>query len=162
MRKTRANNVVEIFAFFDFVESIASTYSVDKKRNYPLPDSFCFDELFVCLDILLESEHFQILSRTLLFIFRMSFRFRGVHRRKLFADLLLRKYFYHLFLHWCSDVRFLFHQILVYCLNRTGIGNRKIPRQSIESPTPPASKPSVLSSFGRTLTNILTSPDYLS
>ncbi|KAL6042037.1 HECT domain-containing protein [Balamuthia mandrillaris] len=44
--------------------------------------------------------------------------FRANARRALFGDLLLRKHFFPLFLHWDFNVRNTFHQLLVYKMVR--------------------------------------------
>jgi len=86
----------------------------------PLPGNMCFDTLFDALNILLQSNHFQVLLKTLTFIYMHVGRVYGALRAKL-CGLLLEKHFSALFLHWNPEVRLMFHRILVFRLNRLGV-----------------------------------------
>lgn len=85
-----------------------------------LPSNFCFDLLIDALDILLDSEHFQILCKTLWFIYRNCGRFRHNHRIRLLSQTLLQKYVLKLLLHWSPEVRQLFIYIIVFQVDRSG------------------------------------------
>jgi len=86
----------------------------------PLPGNMCFDTLFGALDVLLQSNHFQVLLKTLTFIYMHLGRAYGALRTR-FCGLLLDKHFSALFLHWHPEVRLMFHRILIFRLNRLGI-----------------------------------------
>ena len=75
-----------------------------------------FDIQFFCkgIDILFHSDHHQIMLTTLSFLYECAEVFDGQNRSILFVDLLLHKYFYHLFLHWDYSVRNGFQQLLVF------------------------------------------------
>lgn len=82
------------------------------------PSTFCFGMLEMALDMLLSSEHYQILSKTLWFIYRHSGRLYGRSRSRVLGKMLLEKRFFSLFTHWSSDVRSMFVLILVFRLDR--------------------------------------------
>eukprot|EP00823_Brevimastigomonas_motovehiculus_P008545 TRINITY_DN784_c5_g3_i1.p1 TRINITY_DN784_c5_g3~~TRINITY_DN784_c5_g3_i1.p1 ORF type:complete len:1211 (+),score=380.70 TRINITY_DN784_c5_g3_i1:67-3699(+) len=84
----------------------------------PLPDTFCFPFFFNAIAILLKSEHYQILLKSLTFLYTHFGHFFGEQRLE-FARCLLFDNFYRLFLHWCPEVRKLFHYILIFKLKRS-------------------------------------------
>jgi len=84
----------------------------------PLPASFCFDFFIRSLVVLLQSEHYQVLLKALTFIYTHTGRLYGDPRIKFLNDLLFAN-FYRLFLHWCPEVRKLFHYSLIYKLRRS-------------------------------------------
>lgn len=94
-----------------------------------LPESFCFDEFFSAVDSLLASEQFEILLKTLCFLYTHAGRFYGTHRMRLLQKILIHKYFFKLFTHWYPAVRRQYHHILVYKLNRNGLTNNDDPQQ---------------------------------
>eukprot|EP01132_Coremiostelium_polycephalum_P007653 gene7653-9413_t len=88
------------------------------KEYGPLPESF--DINFFCegIDNIIAADHHQVVIRALQLIYNTSDCFQGHIRKVLFADLLLYKYFYPLFLHWDQPVRNAYHHLLLYKMVR--------------------------------------------
>ena len=93
---------------------------VNPSMSYPFPASYCTPLLIQALSILLHQEHFQVLLKTLTFIYMHTGHFLGEDRVQLFSILLSPALFPRLFLHWCAEIRRVFHCILVYRLLRDG------------------------------------------
>lgn len=91
----------------------------------PIPESFCFDMFFEVFEILLNYDHFQIVLKTLAFLYMHMDRFYGARRVRLFDMLLDEELFYSLCLHWHPEVRHTFLYMLVYRLNRRGLHPQK-------------------------------------
>ena len=88
--------------------------------SYPFPPSYCTPLLITALSILLAQEHFQVLLKTLTFIYMHTGHFTADDRTQLAAALLAPPTFPRLFFHWCAEIRRVFHSILVYRLLRDG------------------------------------------
>eukprot|EP00474_Spongospora_subterranea_P009332 CRZ09790.1 hypothetical protein [Spongospora subterranea] len=82
------------------------------------PAMFCFEELQIALNILLQSEDFQVLIKTLCFIHSHLSRYNTQRRQYIVQVLLFETYFFKLFLHWHRLVRESFHAILVFKIRR--------------------------------------------
>jgi len=65
------------------------------------------------------AEHFQIVLKTLSFIYNQTVLFHGAFREKLVTEILLKGFFFRLFLHWMHEIRRYFLHILVYKIFRT-------------------------------------------
>ncbi|KAF0984607.1 hypothetical protein FDP41_000506 [Naegleria fowleri] len=83
-----------------------------------LPENFNFEFFETAIERLLETDHFQIMSRTLIFIYDILDLFNGKARMKFIGHDLLRDRFYHLFLHWSADIRNIFQRIILFKLQR--------------------------------------------
>ncbi|ETW02352.1 hypothetical protein H310_05887 [Aphanomyces invadans] len=79
-----------------------------------LPPTFDFRFLTSALQILLESEHTQILLTTLEFLYNTWDCFPERHADKLRYELAQPDTFMKLFLHWHSEVRHFFHTLIAY------------------------------------------------
>ena len=79
-----------------------------------LPKEFEYDHFFSGINILLEHDHHLILAKTLLLIYNNIEIFLGKARATLMRDILLKKHFWRLFLHWNVDIRDLYIQLVVY------------------------------------------------
>lgn len=84
----------------------------DDVHQYTFPDDMNTSQLERAMELLIQSQHSDIIQKTLLFQYRHYDTFPShlqgtVHR-------LWAQEFYHLFLHWNSDVRSLFQYNLVY------------------------------------------------
>jgi hypothetical protein len=85
-----------------------------------LHNSFCIDFFLKAVDLALSCDDFQVIVRTLVFIYNHSGRFSGEFRKKLFLDLIVRKHFFKLSLHWSFLVRWHYHFLIVYKIRRRG------------------------------------------
>lgn len=80
--------------------SLLEAWLTELQRKHPLPESF--DMEFFCkgIGILLDSDHHQTVLRVLQVIYSSSDLFNGSLRYMLFGELLIKKMFFTLFLHW--------------------------------------------------------------
>ncbi len=83
-----------------------------------LPDEFDYDVFWPYFSILLDSDSFQVLLKTISLLYNNFHLFKGKVRSRLVNDLL-QKYFFRLFLHWSSEVRVYFQHLVVYKILRT-------------------------------------------
>jgi len=83
-----------------------------------LPLTFDIDYFCKAAEVILDSEHHQLIGKLLALIYNYADIFEGQARRILFGDLLLKQEFYHLFLNWDDNVRNSFQQILVFKMIR--------------------------------------------
>eukprot|EP01113_Clastostelium_recurvatum_P028717 TRINITY_DN3469_c0_g1_i5.p1 TRINITY_DN3469_c0_g1~~TRINITY_DN3469_c0_g1_i5.p1 ORF type:complete len:787 (-),score=149.84 TRINITY_DN3469_c0_g1_i5:121-2481(-) len=79
-----------------------------------------FNVGFFCdgLHIILSSDHHQLVGKVLALVYNYADMFVGTSRRTLFSDLLLRRHFFDLFLHWDPSVRNAFDQVLIFRMVR--------------------------------------------
>lgn len=111
--RTNAHDVSECYRCLDTLDAwFQELKLIDEHFT---PDSA--NLLLKALDILFASDHFQILIRTLIFVYNILDLFAssaGKLRMRLVYDFLLKEWFFKLFLHWNDDTRTCFHRILVY------------------------------------------------
>ena len=88
--------------------------------SHPFPAVYCTPLCISAVSILLHQEHFQVLLKTLTFLYMHTGHYYGRHRQELFDVLLSDSLFPKLFLHWCTEIRRVFHCILIYRLARDG------------------------------------------
>lgn len=109
------DSVAVLFAFTDDMD-FQKKESDDVPR---LPPQFDIELFLGVISMLLTSEHFQVVLKTLAFIYNHESYFHGHLRVKLFEGLLLRTHFNRLFMHWMYEVRRFYHNIVVYKMFRT-------------------------------------------
>lgn len=101
-----------------------------QKANVKLPPSFDIHYFCSGLEIIIETEHYQLIQKLLSIVYNYADLFVGNNRKTLFADLFIKKYFFKLFLHWDELIRHYFQQILIFrvlfCLrNRESSSNNE-------------------------------------
>ena len=92
----------------------------NQSMSHPFPSVYCTPLLVSAISILLHQEHFQVLLKTLTFLYMHTGHWYGRHRQELFELLLSDTLFPKLYLHWCTEIRRVFHCILIYRLARDG------------------------------------------
>lgn len=109
-----------------------------------LPENFNFEFFETAISRLLETDHFQIVSRTLIFVYNILDLFNGKARMKFIGHDLLRDRFYHLFLHWSADIRNIFQRIVLFKLQRysSTVFSEFAPLSAIPHDKPKKEKPS--------------------
>ena len=90
-----------------------------------LPDSFCYNDFYKSAEMILEQEDWQIICVFLSFMLHHSRLFKESFRKKIFAQLLIKKYFRKLCCHWNRLVRKYYFMVLLYCINRCGYFNEE-------------------------------------
>lgn len=77
-----------------------------------------FDIKFLCegLDIVFRMDHYILLTKVLISLYNTADIFRGKSRLELFGNLLMDKYFYHLFFYWEENTRNIFMQLILFRL----------------------------------------------
>eukprot|EP00941_MAST-03F_sp_MAST-3F-sp1_P001177 g1177.t1 len=82
-----------------------------------LPSNFNMAYFKNAILTLLKSEHFQIVMKTLTFLYNHNFN--GRFRKELFEEIFKTEIFFSLFLHWMHEVRRFFFHILIWKLFHT-------------------------------------------
>lgn len=105
---------------FDFQEVISSLDRVEiwcqGLSNFP--SNFDYEFFIDVIRKLLYLDHFNILTRTLIFLYNIIDLFQGLERKKFINGFLFKEFFFELFLHWNSDTRMCFHRLIVYKIQR--------------------------------------------
>ena len=139
---------------FNFLDSWF--YGVNPELSSPIPP-FDFELFFKFIELLLDFHHFQILLKTLCFLYTHMGRFSIPQRTRLISTLLLDAHFYKFFLHWCPEIRRQYHHLLIYRINRNGINrnDRDLDIQTVSSRSEhPREKPSASNLFSFAVTTI--------
>ena len=87
-------------------------YLLDQET--PLPPQFEATYFAKAIDIILQTDHHQLLARLLSMLYSIFEIFTGEARVIITIDVLLHKYFFPLFLHWDQTVRTYYHQLLLF------------------------------------------------
>ena len=93
-------------------------FKVIKTNDLLLPTNFDIDFFCKGCEIVIEADHFAQLYRLLTLLYSYSELFDGMIRTKLFGEMLLKKFFFKLFLHWDDNVRNTYQQIIVFKVNK--------------------------------------------
>jgi len=113
------NSVLEAFRYMSMWVNAGATVKLVQHPQHPprLPSHIDCDFLGRALKVLLTCDLFQITLRTIVFLYDhinlLSFDARGK-----IVSVILEECFYSLFLHWLSEVRLFFCNLLVYKLFR--------------------------------------------
>lgn len=105
---------------FDFQEVINSLDRVEIwcQGLSSFPCNFDYDFFIDVIRKLLFLDHFNILTRTLIFLYNIIDLFHGIERKKFINGFLFKEFFFDLFLHWNSDTRMCFHRLIIYKIQR--------------------------------------------
>eukprot|EP01129_Flabellula_baltica_P007358 TRINITY_DN2856_c0_g1_i1.p1 TRINITY_DN2856_c0_g1~~TRINITY_DN2856_c0_g1_i1.p1 ORF type:complete len:473 (+),score=56.82 TRINITY_DN2856_c0_g1_i1:30-1448(+) len=109
LAKTNLYDHARVSAMFDLLEQWAGKMVEREKEG-----SFHYDSLFRTFSVIIEYDHYVPISRLLIFIHNYLELFPRKGQIKLIRDVIFKNYFHHLFLHWCTPVRNLFHRLIVY------------------------------------------------
>eukprot|EP01127_Copromyxa_protea_P015453 TRINITY_DN4450_c1_g1_i1.p1 TRINITY_DN4450_c1_g1~~TRINITY_DN4450_c1_g1_i1.p1 ORF type:complete len:869 (+),score=173.35 TRINITY_DN4450_c1_g1_i1:85-2691(+) len=101
-------------AVTDVLTRMAEWFSELKKVNTPLPPNFDADFFNSAMGVILESDHHQMICRVIQLLYHGSEVLLGNVRKAVFADFLVKKYFFILFLHWDEVSRNYFMQLLLF------------------------------------------------
>jgi hypothetical protein len=104
----------------DILDEYFEIGSSDGRLDSPLSETFCYSIFFEAIRALLCSEDFQILCKTLSFLYMNLGRFYGSEREQLLLIILLKDFFFRLFPHWSFTVRRYYQHILIYKIKRRG------------------------------------------
>jgi len=107
----------------DFNATIDSIQLIDRwfshLKGIQLPANFDYDHFIMCMTLLLNSEHFMIVSSVLLLLYDHYELFDPtVFRPNFVQDVLLHRNFYRFFLHWDHITRKIYHHILIYKITK--------------------------------------------
>lgn len=90
-----------------------------ERSNGVLPHNVHLSFFFEACQVLLDSQQFQVILKTLVLLYDHLNCFPEEVRSRFVASILLDKFFFKLFLHWLEEVRFFFCHLLVFKLFRT-------------------------------------------
>ena len=85
-------------------------------NSVKLPKEFDIQFFTKGIDVLFHSDHHQVTLSTISLLYECADVFDHSNRSILFADLIIHKYFYHLFLHWDFGVRNAYQQLIIFKL----------------------------------------------
>lgn len=111
----RQTNVYVNLQVFRSIELIEAYFDELKLRGRSC-STFDYKFFYSAIKIVLESEHANVLSRCLCFLYRHYSSFSVAFRREL-SLLLLGQMFFKLFLSWSKSVRMVFHSVLAFRIN---------------------------------------------
>jgi hypothetical protein len=100
--------------FEETLSRIGDLFGTLQKAGIPVPLSFDMDYFCSGLDIIIDTEHHQLIAKLLSVIYNHADVFVGYNRKKLFVDFFITKYFFKFFLHWDESVRNYFHQLIIF------------------------------------------------
>lgn len=100
--------------FEETLSRIGDLFGALQKAGISLPLSFDMDYFCSGLDIIIDTEHHQLIAKLISVIYNHADVFVGYHRKKLFIDFFITKYFFKFFLHWDESVRNYFHQLIIF------------------------------------------------
>ena len=96
---------------------VIKPFLVAESSLVKLPDGFDFAFFFGGMKRLLQQEHVMVLKRVLTFVYNNADLLCGEYRNQFFTYLFTD--FYRFFCHWDSNIRSIFHLILIYRCFRT-------------------------------------------
>lgn len=161
--RTSAYDVLVVLNTLSLIEG----WFGELQRKCALPETF--DMEFFCrgIGILLDSDHHQIVLRVLQIVYNSADLFNGTFRYMLFGELLIKKMFFNLFLHWDPGVRNAFQQVLIFKMVRIkrselyldGYVVRELSKiQPKKAPPPENTSSSPLATITRTLSQLAPFP----
>jgi len=107
-------NVYSVPAVGECIANLEQWFKELRAQNMALPAAF--DAEFFCkgLEIIIQTDHHQLLQKVLSLLYNYAEVFEGEARKAVFCELLIKKYFFTLFLHWDDGTRNSFQQIIVF------------------------------------------------
>ena len=115
MHRTNAFNVPAVLEVLGNVETWMKFLHEYKLK---LPDNYDYEYFCFAIDMMLETDHHMLVHKTLSFLYTNATVFNNATRQHLFLEVLLKKHFFNLFLHWESTIRNTFHQIIIFKMLR--------------------------------------------
>ncbi|KAL6077459.1 Ras-GAP domain-containing protein, variant 2 [Balamuthia mandrillaris] len=100
------------------VDMLMEWFETVRQLYNRLPPGFDYEFFFKGLCILLQQEHHVLLARVLMFLYYNLGVFFGGPRVYLLQQTLLRDMFFKFFCHWNTEIRDLYHRVLVFKAQR--------------------------------------------
>jgi len=113
--RTSLYDIIGVSDAFACLEAWLDSFR-DQEKSLPS----CFDHAFLvdAFELILSSEHHQLLLKMLMFLYQYSELFTGDARDAVFNTFVVDRHFFYFFLHWDINVRNAFHQLVAYKLLR--------------------------------------------
>eukprot|EP01102_Stenamoeba_stenopodia_P008063 TRINITY_DN2288_c0_g1_i1.p1 TRINITY_DN2288_c0_g1~~TRINITY_DN2288_c0_g1_i1.p1 ORF type:complete len:583 (-),score=111.95 TRINITY_DN2288_c0_g1_i1:11-1759(-) len=112
-------NVYETTAVMETLSYVDVWFKEIMKADKRLSNDFDVNYFCKAISIMIETEHHQLILRVLTLIYNYAEIFSGkITRKTLLIDVLLKQYFFKLFLHWESSIRNAYQQIIVFKMLR--------------------------------------------
>jgi hypothetical protein len=106
-KSTRMYNIAEVLQSLDRADQLCQCL-------IKWPKNFDYDFFLDVLSKLFTLDHYQIVTRTLIFLYNNMDLFYGQMRKEFIQSFVLKDFFFDLFCHWNYDIRMCFHRILVF------------------------------------------------
>ena len=84
------------------------------KQKKKLPQDFNFNYFYTGIKSIIEQNHSYLVVKTLYILYKYYEIFTMDFKKILKKFILSSRYFYQLFLHWCSNVRKTFHHLIYH------------------------------------------------
>jgi hypothetical protein len=111
-------NIYDFATVSDTLTKIGDLLTALQKAELTVPLSFDMDYFCSGLDIIIDTDHHQLIAKLLSVVYNHADVFVGYNRKKLFGDFFIGRYFFKFFLHWDEIVRNYFHQIVIFRMVR--------------------------------------------
>jgi len=114
---------------FNLPQVIGSFYKIQKwffefkETNRPLPNNFDLPYFCAALDVIIDSDHHQLLQKVIQLLYDVFDVFTGELRKTFVSEFILKKHFFPLFLHWDEIIRNYFQQFLLWKIVRIRSSN---------------------------------------
>jgi hypothetical protein len=127
--KTNINAPMTVLKTLEILDSYFSYFATSSQKK--LPTSFDYKYLYAGIRIMLNCDHSFVVARCLALIYKHYPLFSNNFRKDLSLSLM-GQLFFKLFLNWASNVRMVFHHLMLYrlFLDFTTIPQQK-PKRSI-------------------------------
>ena len=107
----RVFNIQEVLSSIDRVDQLCQCL-------IKWPINFDFEFFQNVVEKLFSLDHYQIVTRSLIFIYNNLDLFFGQQRKDFIQNFLLKNFFFDLFCHWNYDIRMCFHRIILFKIQR--------------------------------------------
>jgi len=103
----------ETYSVLKCLDLIKCYFDVVLSNNKKLPGDFHYNYFYIGIRCILESNHSYLLQKMLAIIYKFYNIFADDFK-EMINNYILNKVFFQLFMHWCQDVRNIFHLLLFF------------------------------------------------
>eukprot|EP01028_Stygiella_incarcerata_P006342 TRINITY_DN2591_c0_g1_i1.p1 TRINITY_DN2591_c0_g1~~TRINITY_DN2591_c0_g1_i1.p1 ORF type:complete len:607 (-),score=170.27 TRINITY_DN2591_c0_g1_i1:67-1887(-) len=112
------SNLFDVDTTIRAMDVVDTWFQVMDEFHVHIQPTFDLKSFEALLDDIIDSMHFELIIRCLILVYHSLECFDGRPRLLFFSEWILRKHFFHFFLHWCRDVRLCYQRICVFKAER--------------------------------------------
>jgi hypothetical protein len=112
------SNLFDVDTTVHAMDIVDTWFQVMDEFHVHIQPTFDLKSFEALLDDIIDSMHFELIIRCLILVYHSLECFDGRPRLLFFSEWILRKHFFHFFLHWCCDVRLCFQRICMFKAER--------------------------------------------